>query len=485
MAHGYIECDRAQQFLIPPSLDDWLPQDHLARFVVDVVDAMDLSGFFRRKRKDGKGRAAYDPKTMVTLLLYAYCTGVRSSRMIERRCQEDIAFRFITAAKTPDHATVARFRHDHEKHIKVLFIEALRLCAEAGLVKVGLVALDGTKVAADASLAANRTKDAIEKEVNKILSDAAAIDAQEKRDFGNKRRGDELPTELADRAGRLARLGDCKKRLESKDAARHSDYERKAARVAEHQAQTGKRPRGRPPKPPEQKAQQPHAAANVTDPDSRIMKTQKGFIQGYNAQAVATENQIVIAAEVTQDENDLAQLQPMIVAVTDNLKAAGANVAIGTLLADAGYFTDDNVAPCADGPELLIATIKDRKQRRDERPAARGRIPKGLTSKQRMERKLTTKRGRKLYKKRSQIIEPVFGQHRMRDLDHFMRRGRDACDAEWKLENAAHNLLKLWRSGWSDVRSRSGCSSPAQTAVRTSSSLRWASAAHRALRCPA
>src|SRR6266511_5971228 len=192
LAYNLIPCDREQQFLLPPSLEDWLPADHLARFVIDVVESLDLGPFFRRRREDGWGRAAYDPKMMVALLLYAYCTGVRSSRQIERHLREDIAFRFIAANHCPDHATVARFRADHGTLLEGLFIQALRLCAEAGLVRVGMVALDGKRVKANAAMSANKTRAAIEEEVRAILAEAAEIDAAEDRALGDAR-GDELP----------------------------------------------------------------------------------------------------------------------------------------------------------------------------------------------------------------------------------------------------------------------------------------------------
>ena len=446
MAHNFIACDRDQQFLLPPSLNDWLPEDHLARFIVGVMDQLDLSTFYKRRRNDGWGRPAFDPKMMVALLLYAYCTGVRSSRQIERKCTEDIAFRYVAANEAPDHATIARFRKDNGRALAALFVQALRLCVEAGLVNVGVVALDGTKVKADAAGSANRTKKAIEDEVTRILADAEATDAHEDEAYGKRRRGDELPHELADATSRLARLQAAKRRLDEEEAHRRGDYEEKVARAEEHRARTGKRPSGRPRKPPSDIKKQRSVLANVTDPDSRIMKRPQGFIQGYNAQAMVTEDQIVIAARVTQDGTDHHQLAPMVAEAMAGLEAAGATGALGTLLADAGYFSKDNVASSGnDGPELLIATKSQRHQQ--PKVAPRGRIPNDLSPKERMDRKLATKRGQRLYKKRSQMVEPVFGQHRMRGLDHFMRRGRDAADCEWRFENAAHNLLKLWRSG--------------------------------------
>jgi transposase len=447
LGYNFVPCDRNQDLLLAPSLEDWLPAGHLARFLIDVVGQMNVSAFYRRHRSDGWGRAAYEPAMMVTLLFYACCTGSRSSRSIERRCAEDIACRYITAGRCPDHATISRFRADHEQDLKALFKEGLRLCVEAGLVKVGVVALDGTKVAANAAGSANRTAEAIEAEVDKMFTELAETDAVQDSLFGEDRRGDELPEDLSNPKTRLGRLRAAKKSLDDKERVRQADYQAKQDRVDAAVAQTGRRPRGRPPKPPEERATQPSKVANVTDPDSRIMKRAQGFIQGYNAQAVVTENQIVVATDVTQDADDHAQLEPMLAQTQQNLLDAGATGKVGVLLADAGYCSEENLLQ--EGPELLIATTKDAKQRSAAREAKppRGRIPKGLTPRQLMERKLATKRGRKLYRRRSSTVEPVFGQHRERGLDHFSRRGLEACRAEWAFENTCHNLMKLFRSG--------------------------------------
>jgi hypothetical protein len=329
--------------------------------------------------------------------------------------------------------------------LAALFTQALRLCVEAGLVKVGVVALDGTKVKSDAGLAANRSRKAIEDEVRRILAEAEATDAREDEAYGKERRGDELPRELADPSSRLARLKAARLKLDEDDASRRADYDQKVARIEEHEAKTGKRPKGRPPKPPTDRKRQPSVEANVTDPESRIMKCPQGFIQGYNAQAMTTENQIVIAASVTQDGTDHHQLSPMLEEARTNLQAAGERGAIGTLLADAGYSTDANVG--ISGPRRARAVDRHDQGTLAPKVAPRGRIPNHLSPTKRMERKLATKKGQRLYKKRSQMVEPVFGQHRMRGFDHFMRRGRDAADCEWRFENTAHNLLKLWRSG--------------------------------------
>lgn len=450
MSYNFVPCDREQLLLLPPSLLDWLPEDHLALFIIDAVGQMDLSPFYAKRRSEGWGRAAFEPSMMVSLLLYAYSKGVTSSRKIEAACGDDLAFRVIAVNQQPDHATIARFRGDNEAELENLFVEALKLCAEAGLVKIGKVALDGTKFKANASLAANRTAKHIEEEVEQMLAEAREIDAKEDGLFGKERRGDELPEEMRNRRGRLKRLRECKERLDAQ-AQQASDEQRKKieAREAEEK-ETGRKKRGRKPKPPEEIAKEKASAkANVTDPDSRILKTSKGYCQGYNAQAVVSEDQVIVAADITQEENDVRQLHPMLEETRANRKAAGIEDEVDTCTADAGYWSEDNIEQAGpDGPELFIATTKDWKERKALRdaPAPRGRIPSGAAAKEKMERKLRTKQGRKTYKKRSQTVEPVFGQIKSR-AEVFMRRGLEACRSEWSLLCATHNLLKLWRSG--------------------------------------
>ncbi|MDQ3646287.1 MAG: transposase, partial [Actinomycetota bacterium] len=251
VGYNFVSCDRDQQFLMPPSLDEWLPKDHLARFVIEMVEVLDLSAFYARRRADGWGRAAYDPKMMVALLIYAYATGTRSSRKIETRLVEDVAFRFIAANETPDHATVARFAKDHEQELADLFEQVLRLAAEMGLVKVGLVALDSTRIKADASQGANHSIEWIRAEVDKILGEARAIDEQEDRGAGDS--DEAIPEELIECDSRLARLVAAKARLEEDAARRQAAYEAKLAAREEHKARTGKGMRGRKPKPPDER----------------------------------------------------------------------------------------------------------------------------------------------------------------------------------------------------------------------------------------
>ena len=450
MGYNFFPCERDQLYLMPPALQDWLPEGDLAWFILDAVAQMNLTAIERTYRADGWGQAAYEPAMMVALLLYAYCLGERSSRRIERLCQRDVAFRVITANQGPDHTTMARFRQTHEIELAQLFTQVLRLCAEAGLVKVGVVALDGTKIKANAALASNRTAETIATEVSRMLTEAQATDAAEDRQYGPERCGNELPEGLRDRQSRLARLQACQERLTQEAATATAQQQAKIETRQAEEAATGQKKRGRKPKAPEAAADR-DAKANVTDPDSRIMKTQAGYVQGYNAQAVVTEDQVIVAAEVTQEENDIKQLHPMLERAQANLKAIAYPQAVGTALADAGYCSEANLREAdPDGPALLIATNKDWKQRKAlrEQPPPRGRYPKGLTARDRMERTLLTTRGRRLYKQRGQTVEPVFGQIKSaRGCDGFMRRGTAACDNEWKLLCATHNLLKLWRNG--------------------------------------
>src|SRR4051794_17424663 len=396
--YNFIRPNRDQLFLMPPALQDWLPADDLAYFLLDAVEQFDLAPFYAAYRVDGVGQAAFQPHMMVALLLYAYCLGVRSSRQIERLCRRDVAFRVVAGDLCPDHATVARFRQRHSEALKGLFADILRLCKEAGLVRVGVVALDGTTMAADAALEANRAYESIRKEVETMLTEAEAKDVEEDRLHGPERRGDELPEAMRDRGGRLERLRRGRERLEEGAGVAAAEHAPKAEERPARVARPGKNLGGRKPKPVSE-TPEAEAKANVTDPDSRIMKTRRGYLQGYNAQAVATADQIIVAAEVTADENDVDQLHPMLTAAANELKAAGIEGTVKAALVDAGYCSEENLARAdPEGPELFVATRKDWKQREQMRqaPPPRGRIPGHLSRCERMDRKLLTKRGRRL-----------------------------------------------------------------------------------------
>ncbi|MDR4506982.1 MAG: transposase [Candidatus Brocadiaceae bacterium] len=452
MAYNFIECNREQKYLMPPSLKEWLPEGDLSWFVIDAVEEMDLQEFYIRYREDGWGRAAFNPKMMVSLLLYAYSVGERSSRRIESFCERDVGFRIVTANQKPDHSTLSRFRKECEKELEGLFARILKMCAEAKMVKVGKIALDGTKMDANASLSSNRTQKSIEEEVKKILREASEIDEEEDRLYGKTRRGNELPEEMRTRASRLKRLRECKERLERQAREAAGKRQEKIDNRQREELEEGKKKRCRKPKMPEEVLNK-ESKANATDPESRIMKTRTGYVQGYNAQAVVTEGQIILAAELTQEENDVNQLHSMFNKAKENVNEAGIKDKFRSGLVDAGYFSERNIEKeFPDNLELFSATKKDWKQRKAmrEEKSPRGRIPVGLSIRDQMERKLLTKRGKQLYRKRGQMIEAVFGQIKgARGIDRFFRRGINACASEWKwkLICATHNLLKLFRSG--------------------------------------
>jgi transposase len=443
MAPNYIFPDREQGFLLPPSLRDWLPESDYVWFIIDTIQSMDLSAFAAGVRQDGKGGAWYEPKMMVTLLVYAYSFGSRSSRKIEQLCERDIAFRVICGNLKPDHSSIARFRQIHEKEFRVLFARVLELCREAKLTKAGVIALDGTKMAGNTSLAANRTDDLLHAEVEKILKEASAKDAEEDRQFGEKR-GDELPKDLRRSEDRKKRIEECLRQIQERKSVEQAKRDELLRQRAEKEA-AGKKLRGRK---PQENPETKEPKANVTDPESRIMKNGKGFMQGYNAQAVANDRQIIVAAEVTQEQNDQQQLHPMIGRAVENLKEAGETKLPKVALADAGYPSEKVLAhPLPGNIEAIVATKKENHQRTTNSPAPRGPIPRKATAMERMSRKTQTKRGKALYKLRGQIIEPVFGQIKsgQQRVDRLSRRGKEACDSEWKLICAVHNLRKLWK----------------------------------------
>lgn len=452
MAYNYTACNRDQMYLLPPSMKDWLGEDHFVWFLLDAIAQMDLSVFHRAYRPDGWGQKAHHPENMVPVLLYGYCHGERSSRQLERLCQESVPYRILASDTQPDHCAFARFRQRHEVALKGLFLEVLRLCAEAGVLQVGTVALDGTKMKANAALSANRTAAGLEQEIAAMLSEASAVDAEEDARYGRDRRGDELPDDLRHREDRLRRLQECKAKVEAEREAARRGQEAKIEQRDAEEAATGRKKRGRRPKTPEAAAEEKAASkANVTDPESRIMKTRSGYVQGYNAQAVVTEDQYIVASGVTDEANDQHQLHPMLGQARETLTAVGVREPIRAGLADAGYSSEANLTePEGSGPDLFVSTTKDWKRRKALRrmPPPRGRIPGHLTATQRMERKLRTKRGAALYAKRSRTVEPVFGQIKdTRRLDGFCRRGLSPCDSEWSVICATHNLLKLYRSG--------------------------------------
>ena len=447
MAPNFVLCDRDQELLLPPSLREWLPQDHLAWFVLDAVEEMDLSAFLGAYREDGWGRAAFDPQMMVALLLYSYAVGERSSRGIERRCREDVAFRVITANQIPDHATIARFRVRHEQALADTFVQVLRLCAKAGLVSVGVVALDGSLLSGNASPQATRSYASIREEVERILAEAARADAAEDECLGEAR-GDELPAELVDTRSRRERLRRCKQQLEQEQADEQAAYEENLAWRAVWEAEHGRKLGGRKPTPPDADALAARRI-NTTDPDTRLMKRAGGrSVQGYNAQVVASPEQIIIAAQVTQSHNDSGQLAPMVESATGTLREVGIQEPIGIVLADGGYW---NSAAVSEVREQNIDVLIPTRDRRRTRP--RKLAPRQGEEARRIEAVLSTPEGQSLYRRRQQIVEPVFAHTKcIRRTDRFLRRGLASCQAEWQLIVATHNLLKLWRAGLAQAR---------------------------------
>src|SRR5215208_6055760 len=419
MAQNFLGCDREQVFLLPPSVDDWLPADHFARFVIAAIEALDLDAFYADYRADGHGRPAHDPAMMVALLVYAYARGQRSSRVIERACIEDIAFRVIAANRRPDHCTIARFRQRHETALAGLFGDVLALCAQAGLAGVAVLAVDGTKVHAAASERATRDYEQLARE---CLEEAEEIDAAEDEEFGD-RRGDELPSELASAQGRKKWLADAKRRL---DAQRARGVMKNGRRF------------GSPPK-PYQPPEQPTGKINVTDPDSRNLKTPRGYLQGYNAQAVCNAQQIVLAAEISISSADFGLLGQMTGAAEHALTAAGITTPPEVVLGDAGYWHGEQMDELT-GRGIQVLIPPDGAARRGARPGWNsGRYAF-------MRRVLEGEIAGELYRQRQVMIEPIFADTKFnRRIDRFLRRGRSAARSEWRLITATGNLLKLHR----------------------------------------
>jgi transposase len=425
MAKIFRPYDPDQLLLMPPALADWVPEDHLARFVSDVVDTLDLTAIEETYMEE-RGYPPYHPQMMVKVLLYGYCTGVYSSRRIARQLTDSVAFRFLAAGNQPDFRTVSEFRKRHGPALAGLFQQVLRLCRRAGLVKLGQVAVDGTKIKANASkhkaMSYRRMQEAdaaLTAEVVELLRRAEAADHDEDARYGPDQRGEELPAELARRESRLAKIREAKAALEA-DARTQAPAD------------------GKPPddaRPPDK------AQRNFTDPESKIQKTSEGFIQGYNAQvAVDATAQVIVAQHVTAASPDAEQLQPVVQALIRGLYRRPRVV-----LADAGYWSEANVVALQDrGIEPLIATGR-RKHHEPVPVAPRGRPPAGLSVKQRMARTLATRRGHALYARRKVIVEPPFGQIKhARGFRQFLRRGLRAVGEEWALICTSHNLLKLY-----------------------------------------
>ena len=421
-----------QDFLMPISMREWLPADHLAYFISDVVESLDLSAITKRYAGEERGYPPYHPGMMVKVLLYAYCIGVASSRKIEKRLCEDVAFRILAANNTPDFRTISDFRKDHLRALAGLFLQVLKLCQKAGLVKLGHVALDGTKIKANASkhkaMSYKRMKEEetrLEAEIVELMKKAEAVDEEEDHRYGKDKRGDELPKEMAFRESRLKKIREAKEALEG-DAKREAEIA-----AASNKKHTGV---------PADKAQR-----NFTDPESHSMPAPGGkhFIQAYNAQAaVDSTHQVIVAAEVTNKPTDRGQAEPMMEVVKTNTGQLPRQMS-----ADAGYFSSDAVKNLTTiGIDVYMPPDKIG-HRAVLPPAPRGRIPKNLSIVDRMRRKLRTKKGKERYGLRKELPEPVFGQIKQaRGFDQFLLRGSDKVSSEWKVICTGHNLLKLFRA---------------------------------------
>ena len=433
MRKGYRAYLPEQDLLLPPSLREWLPEGHLAYYVGDIVDHMDLSAIHAVYEKELRGQPPYDPRMLTKVLVYGYCVGVCSSRRIQKRLQEDIGFKVLAAGNEPDFRTISDFRKIHLEALQGLFEQVLEMALESGARKLGRVSLDGTKVKANASkhkaMSYGRMKDKpqqLREEVKRILAEAEAADEAEDRQYGDKR-GDELPEELQRRETRLAKLKQAKKVLEQRA--------RDKAAAEGKSAEAVKRAK------PEEKDQY-----NFTDPESRIMKGGDGFVQAYNAQAaVEPEMGLIVGQLVTQAANDKEQLKPMVEAIE-----AQSGQRPEAILADSGYCSEENLRylESAGQPERKIeGYIATGKQKHGEyrQPCRRGPLPKGATRVDRMMRKLQTKAGRAVYAARKCVVEPVFGQIKQaRGIRQFLLRGIRKIRGEWALVCLTHNILRLY-----------------------------------------
>jgi transposase len=463
--------DLGQTLLLPPDLRDWLPEGHLARFVAEVIGEMDLSTIFAAYEGDGRGQAAYHPQMMAGLLIYGYCVGIFSSRRIERATFEDVAFRFLSGDQHPDHDTIAAFRERHLQSLKALFLQVLKLCEKAGLVQLGHVALDGTKVKANASKHKAMSFDRMCKreqelaaQIACLLTQASSVDAAEDQQYGHGNTASQLPADLARAQQRLARIREAKAALESEARAaaeaRKAEVDATLAERARQEAETGKGISGRTPVAPDPATVTPEAKDqyNFTDPESKIMLdgATKGFEQAYNAQIVVDDaHQIIVAEDLIDQANDKQQLAAMLGQVDTHL---GRKPTVAS--ADAGYYADRQlVDPRLEGINLHVPP--DRQKHNlppppddppppSATPATEPQPP--ATPKTRiadMRTKLRTEAGHAIYRMRKAIVEPVFGQiKQVRGFRRFSFRGKTKAGAEWSLVCMTHNLLKLWRSGW-------------------------------------
>jgi transposase len=427
MAKTYRSYVPEQDLLLPPSLRDWLPEDHLAYFVSDVVEQLDLSAIESVYEEEERGQPPYHPRMMTKVLIYGYCVGVFSSRRMQKKLIEDIGFRVLAAGNEPDFRTISDFRKLHLGALQGLFDQVLQIALQAGTMRLGRVVLDGSKVKANASkhkaMSYGRMQEEekrLQEEVKRLLEQAEAADEEEDVRYGRDRRGDELPAELARRETRWKRIQEAKRALEER---------------AREQAKSKDEPENK--AKPEAKMQY-----NFTDPESRILPAANGFVQGYNAQiAVEPDFQLIVGQRVTQAANDKQQLQPTLEAVRQQ-----AGQTPQAVMTDSGYCSEANLKYLEKKKiEGFIATNRESYRDRQE-PGPRGPLPAGATRVDRMRRKLQTKTGAAIYSRRKTIVEPVFGQIKQaRGFRQFLLRGLEKVQGEWSVICLTHNILKLHR----------------------------------------
>ena len=449
MGRTFRDWQPEASWLFPPSPRDWLPEEHLVYFLLDVTAQIDISPIvddYTSADGNTTGQPPFHPRMMLLLLLYAYTQGVFSSRKIMARCATDAAFRIIVGEDIPNFRRISDFRLRHLKHLEPLFVEVLMLCRAAGLLKVGRLSLDGTKVKANASRNKAMSYDRmgpeaerLQQEINALLAKADGADAADDEQFGDLS-GDEIPEELKRREGRLAKILEAKAALEEAARAKaQAHVDAMEAEGREHRTN------------PDEAVPKPKDQRNFTDPESKIMKTSnKGFDQCGNAQAVANEQQIIIAADVTDQANDVRQTVPMVNQTIDNLDAAGVTENVGAFTADAGYFSEENMLAVDNNDRIDDAFIATGRQKHNDPvpETPKGRPPKDLTAKQKMARRNRTQKGQAEYARRKVIIEPVFGQIKAGlGFRTFLLRSLEKMKGEWNLVCIVHNLLKLFRSG--------------------------------------
>jgi transposase len=443
MAKVYRPYFPEQDFLLPPSLREWLPEDHLSYFVSDLIDQLDLSQIEQPYEREERGYPPYHPRMMTKVLVYGYCVGVFSSRRLEKRLSEDIAFRVLAAGNEPDFRTISEFRRIHLKALEGLFVQVLQLALKLGAMKLGRVAIDGTKIKANASKHKAmsyermlREEQRLREEVKQLLAEAEQTDKDEDKRYGRNRRGDELPAELGRREERLKRIAEAKKALDARARAEAEQKDQNSDKNGRPGAgsKRGRRAAAQP---------KPKAQHNFTDPESRIMKGPDGFVQAYNAQAaVEPALQLIVGQALSQQANDKQQLIPMIERVREQ-----AGQKVQQVLADSGYCSEENLRKAAKKKvDLYVATGKQ-KHNQPVPGSPRGRIPKSATLVERMKRKLMSKAGQGIYARRKTIVEPVFGQIKQaQGFRQFLLRGVDKVRSEWALVCATHNMLKLYRA---------------------------------------